>query len=260
MTSSRRPGTSRGFTIIELMVVVAIIGVLVGMIMSGVQLAKRAVLRTEARITLQEFQKCLVNMKRNYDYDGLLGAYTSGRTTVSTRTFTDLGTTTPERNFTKGGIAAGDKLMILSGKSGGERNIASKDSDTQLTVDGDPFVASEINLDYYIKKGDGTLFPAIDIAKELDPKNKEWETTFVPHLNSRGNHYFNCRKARIKGGDYQDPWGHLYVYRLEQLVDGPVTFILEKVICSGQDGRLHAEGQPLGDDYEIVVCRWRLGG
>jgi len=257
MRSGTRTARRRwGFTLIELMVVVGIITILIGLLMGGVWLARRAFFRSEAKLTLEQLKTGIINMRRNYEYDTVLGAYTSGKTIVGTPTFQDA-----YRDFAAAGIIPGqDKLYVLGGRSAGEYTIAAVTA-TEITVTKN-FTYGEPNLDYYIGRPDGTSWPKIELGKELDPMNPEWMVGFVPHLNSRKTRYYIAKPGRVQnvGGTKQlvDPWGQPYIYRIERLdtdKDGKVDTILEKVISPGEDTKVDTK-----DDYTTEAYRTRVGG
>ena len=117
--------------------------------------------------------------------------------------------------------------------------------------DGANFTADELSLDYFIIKAGGEAYPEIDLAKELDPTNKAWSATFTPHLNGRKRRYYPCKNRRIKDGEFQDPWGHAYVYSLKRYDD----VIIEKISCAGVDGVLGTK-----DDIKEVITEIPFGG
>lgn len=249
-----------GFSIIELMVVVSIIGLLVGLIMSGIYAVKKNAERREAGLTLENMAIGMINLKRNCMFETVLGAYTSGRTVAADNKFQD-----PRHDFLTGGIGAGSKLYILAGTSasGVARNVVAVAAN-ELTVDGAPFAAGEINLEYYIMKASGAGWPAVDIAKELEPGNPAWSASYTPHINGRRMTYFSCKASRIQPSGatkiYTDPWGMPYIYRLSWLDldnNGTNETLLEEVVSSGQDRELKPNNV---GDFVKETSRLRVGG
>ncbi len=233
--------TRRGFTLVELMVVMSIIAILISMVVGVIWGARRHYARVEARMTMKQMRIGMINLKQNNNYDPMIpiGVYTSGRTQKSSNNFTD-----PYRNFATDGIAVGDELYILGGGNASKRNIAGVAA-TTLTCDGSSFDANETALEYFVLKADGSYYPEMDLGKELDPNNKEWKASYTPHVNGRRLRYYTCKPKRIQNGQFMDPWGHAYAYRL--VPTG--TQIIEKITCDGMDG---AAGT--ADDIEEVIA------
>jgi hypothetical protein len=228
------------------MVVMAIISILVSMTVTGIWGVRRHQAKVEARATMHNMVLAMINLKRNYDYDPMIpvGVWTGGRTTLNTNGFVD-----PNRNFDAAGITAGDTLYLLGGPDAGQRGIGTV-SGSGITVDGDPFTSNETDLEYFIVRGSGTVYPSVDLAREVDPNNEAWAGTFTPHLNARKIRYYTCKTKRIQAGSFCDPWGHPYTYVL-----APETGkIVEKIACRGVDGQ---EGTM--DDIEEVITEIPFG-
>ncbi len=247
MTPRSPTRKSPGFTLVELMVVMAIISILITMVVTGIWGARRHFAKVEAKLTMKNMHVGLTSLKRNADYDPMtpIGVWTGGRTGKGATSFTD-----PDRDFGADGISAGDTVYILSGADTGERSVTAVSVST-LTLDGANFTADELSLDYFIIKDGGEAYPEIDLAKELDPTNKAWSATFTPHLNGRKRRYYPCKDKRIKNGEFQDPWGHPYVYSLKRDDD----VIIEKIGCAGIDGLPGTK-----DDIEEVITEIPFGG
>jgi len=254
-------GRRAGFTIVELMVVILVIGVLITLLLSGIYAVRKNAYRREAELTLENMKVGIINLKRNCQFETVLGVYTSGRTVASDNKFQDT-----LHDFGAAGIGAGAKLYIIggAGASGMPRNITGV-TPHELAVDGAPFATGETNLEYYIVKAGGTAWPTLDIAKELEPGNQAWSSTYVPHINGRRMAYFTCKKGRIvtTGGvtNYTDPWGKPYHYRLRWLdlnSDGTNETLLEEILSSGEDTAVN-DADDKGD-FVKEVSRLRVGG
>ncbi len=240
-------GPARGFTLVELMMVISIIALLISMTVTGIWGARRHFSKTEARLTMQAMHTGLTSLKRNAEYDPMtpLGVYTAGQTAEGTTTFTDAG-----RDFVAEGIAVDDVIYILGDDESSERVITAV-SGTQLTLDGANFTSSELAMDYFIIKSSGEGYPEINLPKELNPSNSAWSGTFTAHLNGRKRLYYPCKEKRIRNGEFLDPWGKLYVYSLALDDDT----IVEKITCGGPDGVIGTN-----DDLEEVMTEIPFGG
>jgi prepilin-type N-terminal cleavage/methylation domain-containing protein len=256
----RPPSTRRlraGFTLVELLMVICIIGILLGLLMSGIHAVKRVACRKEAELTIDNLTIGVINLKRNCMFETVLGAYTSGRTTAGGTLFEDA-----RHDFTVGGVNAGCTVYILSGKSVGPRSVSAVADAHKLTLDGAPFAVGEINLEYYVVKSGGIDWPVVNVVKELAPANDAWAATFTPHINGRKMTYFDCKPSRIMTiagvKQYMDPWGQPYFYRLRWLdldKNGVSETLVEEVGSTGGDIRLNTE-----DDIFREVSRMRIGG
>jgi prepilin-type N-terminal cleavage/methylation domain-containing protein len=239
----------RGFTLVELMVVMAIIGILVTMIVAGIWGARRYQAKTEAKMTMKQMRIGMINLKQNCNFDPMIpiGVYTSGRTQKLSNFFSD-----PYRDFGADGIGSGDTLYILGGANSGARDISGAAAN-KLTVSGTPFDRNERSVEYFIIKDDGERYPKIQLGKELDPNNKAWSATFKPHLNGRKLRYYTCKPKRIREGEFQDPWGHPYHYTL--VPSTKVKVITEKIECAGPDGDINNRD----DNIEEVIAEIPFG-
>jgi len=240
LRARRRRNPGRGFTLLELMVVMAIISILVSMAVAGLWMVRSYYHKAEARLTMKQMHVGMINMKKNCEYDPMIpvGVYTSGRTQVGTSRFSD-----PGRDFDADGIVSGDRLYILGGVDKGMRSISGA-VDSVLTVSGAAFRQNQRELEYFITRGSGEAYPLVDLGKELDPNNKAWRKTFTPHLNGRRLRYYTCSDGRIRDGQFHDPWGQAYVYALEPGDE----VLVEKIMCAGADTRMGTS-----DDLEEIV-------
>jgi prepilin-type N-terminal cleavage/methylation domain-containing protein len=252
MSRNAERGTrNRGFTLLELMVVMAIISILISMTVGVIWGVRRHYARVDARMTMKQLRIGMINLKQNNNYDPMLpiGVWTSGQTVKNATDFKDL-----NRDFTADGVVNGDELYLLGGANVGKRAVTGV-AGSVLTLDGSNFDRTETGLDYFILKGvvagDITYYPEVNLGKELDPNNKVWKATYSPHMNGRRLRYYTCKPKRIQGGEFVDPWGHAYAYEL--VPDGQV--IVERIVCAGADGKLGTD-----DDVEEVITEIPFGG
>jgi prepilin-type N-terminal cleavage/methylation domain-containing protein len=241
-----------GFTLLEVLVVIVVIAMLMSMVLGAVWMIKKRVIRAQAVLIMQQMNTGVVSMKKNYDYDPMspLGVHTTGRLVVDTvAAFYD-----PDRDFGAAGISSADKIYLLTTLVRGERNIDSVGAGVGgiLKLSGSKFLKSMSSIEYFIVKADGTSFPEVDLAKELDAGNPVWKATFQPHLNGRRIQYFPCGSKSINlSGDYVDPWDRKYEYGL--VVKSGV--IVERVRSSGEDAKMNTK-----DDLERVFYNIPFGG
>ena len=249
LTGNRVPGTEYGFTLVELMVVTAIIGILCSMVVTGIWAARRHFSKVEARMTMKQMAVGMINLKKNNEYDPMIpiGVYTAGCVQEATTQFSD-----SNRDFSGDGISAGDELYILGGTQTCKRNIVGVGA-TTLNLGGGNFAKSERDLEYFVIRSGGDLYPEINLGKELDPNNEAWAATFVPHLNGRKIRYYTCKPGRIDASnEFCDPWGNPYLYTL---ADDGNDVVVEKIQCAGQDMKMNTK-----DDIEEVIAEIPFGG
>lgn len=194
----------RGFTLLELLIVITIISMLIAMLTTGLTMARKQMLKSEASATIQNMKGAIIDMKRNYSCeDMVLGCYSGGRAIKDQAIFRD-----PSRDFVAAGIARGDKLFIVEGGAAGEYTIdpapaAAAPTELRLTATGfTAFSAGEVDLDYFILRNprsaeDGyeachpsaddknVLYPAVDVPRELDPANLAWTRTYTTGMTAK---------------------------------------------------------------------------
>jgi hypothetical protein len=200
-------------------------------------------------MTMKQMAIGMINMKKNNEYDPMVpvGVYTAGRVQEATTQFSDL-----NRDFVADGIKADDHLFLIGGTQTCKRKITAVAA-TMLTLEGADFAKNERDLEYFIVTSGGDLYPEVDLGKELDPNNKVWAATFVPHLNGRKIRYYTCKPKRIdKTNQFCDPWGKPYVYTL---MDNGNDVVVEKIVCAGMDATINTK-----DDLEEVIAEIPFGG
>jgi hypothetical protein len=189
----------------------------------------------------------MVSLKRNYEFDQMtpVGVYTNGAVAAGEVALNDT-----NRDFPGDGIKAGDEVFILGSAARGRRTVVAVDA-TALTLSGANFAKGARSQDYFIIRQNGDCYPAVNIAKELDPANIAWAATFKPHINTRKLQYYPCRKRNIREGEFCDPWGTPYRYELRprgQIIE-------ERVISAGADARFDTD-----DDIVEINAEIPFGG
>jgi prepilin-type N-terminal cleavage/methylation domain-containing protein len=231
----------RGFSLVELLVVIGIIALLLTMLTAGIVAVKRYQARAEAALTMKEMAKSFAAMKKAYDFglDLPVGVYVGGETTSGTTDFTD-----PRATFAAEGVGAGDELLLLEGAAQGSRKVTGRTGNV-LHLAGAPFAKSERSLAYFIVGASGENCPRVYPAKELHPNMNAWRSSFTPHLNTRRASFFDVPARKVRDGWFRDPWGTPYAYRLVPRKD----VIAELLLSAGPDRKFGT-----ADDIEELLA------
>ncbi|MHC4914279.1 MAG: prepilin-type N-terminal cleavage/methylation domain-containing protein [Planctomycetota bacterium] len=238
-------GRSRGYTLVELLVVIGIIAMLTTMLTVGIIAVKRYRAIVEARLAMDNMQLGVTSLRQAQDWgQGTpLGVLVGARVAAGSNDLVHDG-----RDFAADGVSAGDRVFILGGAGALSREVTAVAGPT-LTVDGASFTKSERDLEYFLILASGEPLPRVHPVRELDPANKAWASEFTPLVNHRKKRYFDCPADDVRDGWFRDPWGNPYA--CEPAPRGKV--VVERLFSRGPDGK---PGTP--DDIERVLSEISL--